>query len=76
MLYEMLWYFADTSRCVKIQKSLGRFKYLYYICSVYKLIQVMLGIKNKEEILTGKNVDVLYEEYKKRYGEPSVKSIA
>lgn len=24
----------------------------------------MLGIKNKEEILTGKNVDVLYEEYK------------
>lgn len=33
----------------------------------------MLGIKNKEEILTGKNVDVLYEEYKKRYGEPSVK---
>ncbi len=30
----------------------------------------MLGIKNKEEILTGKNVDVLYEEYKKRYGEP------
>lgn len=37
----------------------------------------MLGIKNKEEILTGKNVDVLYEEYKKqRYGVPSVKSIA
>lgn len=36
----------------------------------------MLGIKNKEKILTGKNVDVLYEEYKKRYGEPSVKSIA
>ena len=32
----------------------------------------MLGIKN----ITGKNVDVLYEEYKKRYGEPSVKSIA
>lgn len=36
----------------------------------------MLGIKNKEVILTGKNVDVLYEEYKKRYGVPSVKSIA
>ena len=36
----------------------------------------MLGIKKKEEILTGKNVDVLYEEYKKRYGEPSVKNIA
>lgn len=36
----------------------------------------MLGIENKEEIHTGKNVDVLYEEYKKRYGEPSVKIIA
>ncbi len=36
----------------------------------------MLGIKNDEEIITGKYADDLYEEYKKRYGELSVKGMA
>lgn len=36
----------------------------------------MLGIKNNEEIITGKSADIFYEEYKKRYGEPAIKSIA
>lgn len=36
----------------------------------------MLGIKNNEEFITGKYADALYEEYKKRYGEPSVKVMA
>ncbi len=35
----------------------------------------MLGIKDNEEIITGKYADALYEEYKKRYGEPSVKGM-
>ena len=36
----------------------------------------MLGIKNNEEIITGEYADTLYNEYKKRYGEPIVKSVA
>ena len=36
----------------------------------------MLGINNNEEIITGKYADALYEEYKKRYGEPSVNGMA
>lgn len=35
MLYEMLWYFADTSRCVKIRKFLGYIIYFPYICSMF-----------------------------------------
>lgn len=38
--------------------------------------KVMLGIKNNEEILYGQYADTLYEEYKKRYGEPVVKDLA
>lgn len=33
----------------------------------------MLGIKNNEEIIVGKYADAFYEEYKKRYGEPTIK---
>ena len=35
MLYEMLWYFADTSRCVKIRKFLGYIIYFPYICRMF-----------------------------------------
>lgn len=35
MLYEMLWYFADTSRCVKIRKFLGYIIYFPYIYSMF-----------------------------------------
>lgn len=31
----MLWYFADTSRCVKIRKFLGYIIYFPYICSMF-----------------------------------------
>lgn len=33
----------------------------------------MLGIKNNENVVTGKYAEILYNEYKKRYGEPVVK---
>lgn len=36
----------------------------------------MLGIKNSEEPITGKFADAIYEEYKKRYGEPATKCSA
>lgn len=61
--------------CVKNRENFGGFGYLVYICSVNKNI-AMLGIKNNEEILYGQYADTLYEEYKKRYGEPIVKDLA
>lgn len=36
----------------------------------------MLGINNNEELITGKCADALFEEYKKRYGEPTIKCSA
>lgn len=36
----------------------------------------MLGINNNDEIVTGNYADALFEEYKKRYGDPTIKCSA
>jgi len=36
----------------------------------------MLGIKNNEELVSGKFADILFEECEKRYGNPIEKGIA
>ena len=59
-------------RVTKVLMPNGKYRYpVDYFDATPGVVKI-----SKEEILTGKNVDVLYEEYKKRYGVPSVKSIA
>ena len=35
------------------------------------IYQIMLGIEEKDPVITGQYADALYEEYKSVYGEPA-----